>query len=234
LIELFSEFIDGKHVFLPGVGRNSIDETIAIAESAVKVGADALVVVTPYYLKMDEKSVFRYFDKVADKIDADIILYNIPQFTGNLVTLDMAKRLVEKHKNIVGVKDSSGDFRSISGFIEGMGKNFIVFQGQDDLLLPSLMIGAHGGVCGTTNFTKLAFGVYKAHAAGKINKAKSMQEKLTNLMRLFTQAQFPSDYNYMFYRKIMHSKETNAVPPLESIGDKYGNALYESASKLML
>ena len=233
LIKEFSEFTGSNLFMLPGVGRNSVEETLEVAHSAMKNGADALVIVTPYYLKMDEKSLFKYFDSVADKIDASIILYNIPQFTGNWITLGMVKKLAGRHKNIIGVKDSSGDFRSISGFIEGMGGKFAVFQGQDDLLLPSLMIGAHGGVCGTTNFTKLAFDVYKAYVSGRLDMAKELQERLTELMHLFTYAQFPSDYNYMFYRRIMHSKETNAVPPLESISAKYGEDLYKSASRLI-
>ena len=233
LIKEFSELLGSRLFMLAGVGRNSVEETLKVASAALKFGADALVIVTPYYIKMDEKSLFRYFDEVAGKIDADVILYNIPQFTGNWITPGMAKELADKHKNIVGVKDSSGDFRSMSGFIEGMGDGFAVFQGQDDLLLPSLMIGANGGVCGTTNFTKLAFDVYNAYVSGRLAMAKKLQERLTELMHLFTHAQFPSDYNYMFYRRIMHSRETNAVPPLENISAKYGENLYTSAAKLM-
>ncbi len=229
-IELIKAFAErrGKGVKLfAGVGRNSIGETLEVAKEASRLDPFALVVVTPYYIKLDDEALYGYFDKIASSVDENIILYNIPQFTGKAISADVAKRLASAHKNVVGIKDSSGDFRSFSNFISEMPKDFMVFQGQDDLLLPSLMLGASGGVCGTTNFSDTATRIYEAYEAGRIDEAKKLQEKLNKVMKIVNSVQFPIGYNFMFYKKALGKTKTNAVPPLLPLKESEGNEIYK-------
>lgn len=233
LIKEFADSISGRLPLLAGVGRNSIKETIEVARSAIKFGASVVVIVTPYYIKLDDYSLFKYFDEIAGTIDAHIILYNIPQFTGNAINASVALELAKKHENIIGIKDSSASFRSIASLLSTMPKGFLVFQGQDDLLLQSLMIGASGGVCGTTNFSDLAVRVYKEYKKGSISSAKVYQEKLSKLMNAIADIPFPIAYNFLFNKIVMNRNETNAVPPIRSLSISEGEALYQRVKSII-
>jgi len=233
LIKEFADSVSGRLPLLPGVGRNSIKETIEVARSAMKFGASGVVIVTPYYIKLDDYSLFKYFDEIASAIAADIILYNIPQFSGNVINASVALKLAKKHKNIIGIKDSSASFRSIASLLNTMPKDFLIFQGQDDLLLQSLMIGASGGACGTTNFSDLAVRVYKEYKKGNIGNAKVYQEKLSKLMDTIADIPFPIAYNFLFNKIVMGRSETNAVPPIRSLSRSEGEVLYRNIKSII-
>ncbi|MCW6161384.1 MAG: dihydrodipicolinate synthase family protein [Candidatus Micrarchaeales archaeon] len=226
VITEFSEYLDGRLMLLPGVGRNSISETMEVARHASKLGADALVIVSPYYIKLDDGSMFRYFDKIAGSTGEKIILYNIPQFTGNEINVKVALALAKKHSNIIGIKDSSGNFRSIAAFINSMPRGFSVFQGEDDLLLPSLMLGASGCVCGTTNFSDLAVQVYKKFKEGEINSASQLQSRLDAVMGAVNSVQFPSGYCFAFSKFVMRGAEVGCVPPIGKPSPKEKASIY--------
>lgn len=216
----------GKGIsFVPGIGRNSIQETLSVAKAASRLEPAAVVVVTPYYIKLSEESLFSYFDTVARGTEEDILLYNIPQLTGVSISARLAARLARAHRNIIGMKESSGDFRNFAGLMDRKPKGFLVFQGQDDLLLDSLMMGADGGVCGTTNFSDTAVHVYEAYKSGQTGKAKRLQDVLTSMMKKVNVAQFPAGYNFMFYERVMHSVKTNAVPPVAEVSGSQAAAL---------
>ncbi|MGC8652119.1 MAG: dihydrodipicolinate synthase family protein [Candidatus Micrarchaeia archaeon] len=234
LISEVSGIIKGDLAFIPGVGRNSVSETIEMARRAEDAGADTVVVVTPYYIKMDNISLLNYFDKIAGALGSlSIIMYSIPQLTGNNISPDVAFKAAEKHKNVIGVKDSSGDFRNMAGFLARRPEGFLVFQGQDDLLLQSLKLGADGGVCGTANFTSLPTEIYKAHATGDYEKALEMQNRLTELMKLLSGFPFPVGFNFLF-SKVMYGNDTvGMIPPMASLNDREGARLYEEAKKFL-
>jgi 4-hydroxy-tetrahydrodipicolinate synthase/2-dehydro-3-deoxy-D-gluconate aldolase len=233
LIKTVADSMDNKIALFPGVGRNSITETFEVARAASRLDPYAIVLVTPYYIHLNDSSLFAYFDKVASAVEGDIILYNIPQFTGEAISVPVARRLAEKHKNIIGIKDSSGDFRSFVNFLGEMPDNFMVFQGQDDLLLPSLMLGAAGGVCGTTNFTRLAVDVFNAHKKGDTKHARALQERLTKVMNAVNSVQFPEGYHLMFYKQALGRFSTNAVPPIVGLSATEAKELYERVKRLL-
>ena len=233
VIAEFSECIDRKLMLLPGVGRNSISETREVARRASKLGAEALVIVSPYYIRLNDESIFRYFDKIAGTIEEKIILYNIPQFTGNEISASVALALARKHSNIVGIKDSSGNFRSIASFINSMPSGVSVFQGEDDLLLPSLMLGASGCVCGTTNFSDLAVRVYQKFKEGDINSASQLQKTLNAVMKAVNSVQFPSGYSFAFSKFIMHGAKVECVPPISEPSLKEKSGIYSQLAKML-
>ncbi len=215
----------GKMLFMPGVGRNTINETLEIAEKAIKLNADFLVVVTPYYFKLDQEAIFNYFDKVLSKIEANVFLYNIPQFTGNSISYNTLNLLLKKHKNLVGIKDTSANFRYFKDLVYYFIDKINVLQGNDDLLLPSLMIGASGGVCGTTNFTNLAQKLFNAFSKNNIKSAISIHKKVEEIIKITNTITFPLSYNYLFYKFILNETNTDILEPFNKINKNQGNIL---------
>jgi 4-hydroxy-tetrahydrodipicolinate synthase/2-dehydro-3-deoxy-D-gluconate aldolase len=145
LLEIVSR--GSKMNVFAGISRNGIDETIAMGKKAIDMGIEFVVVVTPYYIKLDQKSLYEYYSTIASRIDANIITYNIPQFTGVNLEATTLSRLMEQYSSIKGVKDSSGDIRQFYRYVRELPKNALIYQGQDDLLLPSLYMGCTGGRC---------------------------------------------------------------------------------------
>ncbi len=233
IIEAFRERVGKRMLFLPGTGRGSTSETAEVSKRALRLGADAVVVVTPYYMKVSQESMLKYFDSIAEEIGGPMILYNIPQLTGNALGVETIGSLAESHENIVGIKDSSMDFGFFSEIVNRFSDRLAIFQGMDNLLLPSLLLGAAGGVCGTTNFTGLAKKVHRTYKLGRMEKARKMQSLLTEIMSIAGSLPFPSNYNYLFYKRVMGRECTCAVPPLEDIGKMEGMEAYGRLKTLL-
>ena len=217
-VELTVKHASGLKV-LAGAGRNDIDETLRVARSAVDAGADAVVIVTPFYIKMSQESILNYYSRIASSVDSDIIAYNIPQFTGNQISAETLSSLMKEHSNIIGVKDSSGDLRSTQRYISELPSGSFIYQGQDDLLLPSIALGVSGGVCGTTNFSDLAVRLWNSANA---EESREIQLKLSAMMRALSLSDFPKAYYYLFERLIMKNKNPrNYMPePINDLSDQ--------------
>ncbi|MEM0097943.1 MAG: dihydrodipicolinate synthase family protein [Conexivisphaerales archaeon] len=226
-IELTVKYIHTGMEVLAGVSRNDIDETLEVAKRAIDVGADAVVVVTPFYIKMSQNSILNYYSKIA-KLDSKIIAYNIPQFTGNIVSAETLAKLMQEHSNIIGVKDSSGDLRSTQQYISLLPSGSYIYQGQDDLLLPSMALGVSGGVCGTTNFSDLAVKLWKS--SGK--NSTHLQLKLSGIMRAISRSDFPKAYYYLFEKLVMkNSRPSGYLPsPIEDLNADEEMAISEAVN----
>ena len=138
--------IGSGHLFIAGTGCNSTGETLELTEKAAGFGADAAMVVTPYYYKarMDHKALVVHYKAIADKSPIPIILYNVPAFTG----VDLgAETIIElaQHPNIIGIKESSGNVVKM-GQVFHKSSDFQVLAGSGSFLLPALTVGAVGGV----------------------------------------------------------------------------------------
>lgn len=196
-----------------GIGRDSVGETVQAARAAIRYGADALVLVAPYYMPLRGEGIVRYYDKLLGMLDADVIAYNIPQLTGTNITLGMFERIRGRHRNLIGIKDSGRDFSGFGRFCLGLPDDVIVLQGNDDLLLQSMMLGASGGVSGTTNFDPTAIKVARAYSKKDMQTAKRLQGRLDSIMDAVMSVEFPLAIHYEFYRKVMHRETINAIEP---------------------
>ncbi len=217
IMDIFAKYRKSGEYFLPGTGKNNVEDTIEISKYAEDIGSDAVVIVTPYYMKISQDSIYSFFENVISKISAPVILYNIPQFTGNTISPETVIKLAENFSNVVGIKDSSGDLSRFKDYILSLPKNFSVFQGQDELLLSSLNVGASGGVCGTTNFVELAVQVMKAYDNGKYEDAMSIQRKLSRIKNYLNTKPFPQAYSYLFHKIVMGEDFTGTLPMLSSL-----------------
>jgi len=150
VIELCIKESNGKNPVIAGTGSNSTEEAISLTTHAEKVGADAALIVTPYYNKPSQEGLYQHYKAINDKIGIPIIIYNIPGRSVIDMTVDTMARLFEL-KNIVGVKDATGDLNRVNQQKEKMGNDFIQLTGNDDNALDFNKRGGVGSISVTAN-----------------------------------------------------------------------------------
>ncbi len=142
--------VKGRCKVIHGTGSNSTDETLQLARVAAESGADGQLVVAPYYNKPSQEGLYKHYIKIANETDVPIILYNIKGRTGINVETSTLLRLSE-HKNIVGVKEASGDINQMMDVIRATPENFSVLVGDDMLVLPFMSLGGDGVISVMSN-----------------------------------------------------------------------------------
>ncbi len=133
----------GRVPVIAGTGSNDTNYAVELSKEAEKVGADALLLVTPYYNKTTQKGLIRHFTTIADAVNIPIILYNIPGRTGMSIEVGTMKELA-KHKNIAAVKEASGNISYAAKLIAECGDDIDVYSGNDDMIVPLMSLGAKG------------------------------------------------------------------------------------------
>ncbi|MHB1440230.1 MAG: dihydrodipicolinate synthase family protein [Cuniculiplasma sp.] len=186
---------------LVGVGSQNTEEAVELAKFAEDLGFNKIVLQPTYYNKAEQSWIMRHFEAVSEVFSGKLYIYNIPQFTGSRVEIDTMKAIVENIGRIEGIKDSSGDIRFFNEVASTFSNNLKVYQGQDDLLLQSLVIGAKGGVCGTTNINPLVTDVYKYFTEGNMEMATRTQRIFNQFFRMVNEYPFPAMVYTAFYRK---------------------------------
>ncbi len=144
VIKFAVEYVNGRVPVIAGTGANSLHEAIELTGFAKDVGADAALVVVPYYNKPSQEGIYRHFKTLATEIDIPIIVYNIPGRTCREISVDTLERLVNECPNIIGSKESVGDMDRISEIRRRLGDNFTILSGDDSLTLPMMSLGANG------------------------------------------------------------------------------------------
>jgi len=133
-----------------GVGSNNTDTALKNAENAKFAGADAILMVTPYYNKTSQKGLIEHFSYVADRVDIPMILYNVPSRTGIGISPDSFKEL-SAHPNIIGVKEASGDLSLTAAIVSKCGSDLYIWSGNDDNTIPMMSMGALGVISVASN-----------------------------------------------------------------------------------
>ncbi len=128
---------------IAGVGTNNTITTIVNAKAALDAGVDGLLIVTPYYNKPDQDSLYCHFKEVANSVDLPIMLYNVPGRTGCNILPETVEKLAQID-NIVALKEASGNIIQFAEIIKRVPKDFIIYSGDDSMLLPALSIGCYG------------------------------------------------------------------------------------------
>ncbi len=171
----------GRVPVIAGAGSNSTAEAIALAWHAERAGADAVLVVTPYYNKPTQEGLYQHFKAVNDAIGIPIIIYNIPPRSVVDMTVDTMKRLSEL-PNIVGVKDATGDVGRVSRQRHAMGPQFIQLSGEDMTALAAMSAGGHGCISVSANVAPgLCAEQMEAVFKGDWDHALKLQDRLTPL-----------------------------------------------------
>lgn len=181
--------VNGRVPVYAGTGAISTQETIVQSKMAEQAGADVLSIITPSFASASQEELYVHFKTVAESVDLPIVLYNIPARTGNSIAPDTVARLA-KIENIIGVKDSSGNFSNILSYIEaGKAKtngDFYTLSGNDQLIIWTLIAGGTGGIAGCANvYPQTMSAIYDLFKEGKIAEARKVNESIQTFRNCF-------------------------------------------------
>ena len=188
--EVLSIVIDetkGRVPVYAGTGCISTKDTIRQSQMAESLGADVLSIITPSFAAASQNELYDHYKAVAEAVDMPIVLYNIPARTGNALAPATVAKL-SKIPNIVGAKDSSGNFDNMLQYIEQTrdSKDFAVLSGNDSLILWNLLAGGTGGIAGCANvFPEVMASIYNYFAAGDLENAIKAQDSIRSFRGCF-------------------------------------------------
>ena len=200
VIELCVKESKGKIPVIAGTGSNSTEEAISLTKYAEKIGADAALVVTPYYNKPTQEGLYQHFKSINDNCSIPLIIYNIPSRSVVDMTVDTMARLFEL-KNIIGVKDATGDLNRVDLQKKKMGPDFIQLSGEDGTALEFNTRGGVGCISVTANVAAKLCAEFQEASLSKNNsnllaKAKQINEKLMPLHKSLFIESSPSPVKY--------------------------------------
>jgi len=182
VIKAAKEVVNGRVPFVPGTGSTNHSETLELTKYAEEIGADAVLLITPYYNRPSQEGLFRHFDAVAKSTGLPVILYNIPGRTAVNLEIDTVARLKEANANLIGVKESNKDFEHINRLLHRMGRDFLIYSGIELLCFPILAIGGAGYVSATGNLMpREVANLYDLVAAGKWQEAQDLHYEMMPL-----------------------------------------------------
>ncbi len=180
--EIVSEAINKRIPFVPATGSNNLEETLELSRYAEKLRADAVLVITPYYVRPSQEGLYHYFRAIASNLALPVILYNIPGRAAINLEIETVLRLRESCPNIVGIKEANKDFEHINLLLHRAGRDFLVYSGIELLCFPILTIGGAGFISATANLLpdKMAL-LYNLTQQGKWDDARALHFYLTPL-----------------------------------------------------
>lgn len=169
---------------IAGTGSNNTSEALELTRHAAKAGADAALLITPYYNKPNDRGMYEHFKKIAENCDIPIVLYNVPKRTGIDLKPELVAKL-SKIKNIVAIKEASGSLSQQSQIIEQTrGSDFVLLSGDDDLTLPTIALGGQGVVSVVANVApRKTVAMVDAALKGDVEKARELHYELAPLVR---------------------------------------------------
>lgn len=189
VLETVIDEVKGRVPVYAGTGCISTKETVAQCKMAADAGADVLSIITPSFAAASQDEIYEHYKTVAEAVDLPIVLYNIPARTGNAIAPATVAKL-SKIDNIVGAKDSSGNFTNILGYIDaGKAKEngeFAVLSGNDQLIIWNLLAGGTGGIAGCANvYPHTMASIYDLFMEGKIEEAKEANASIASFRACF-------------------------------------------------
>lgn len=182
-IEFAVKTVRGRVPVIAGVGTNDTNYSVKLAIEACRLGADALLVVTPYYNRTSPDGLIAHFSKIADASTVPLILYNVPGRTGVSIPLSVYRKLAEID-NIVAVKEASGNISTAVDICAELGGSLAVYSGNDDMIVPTLSVGGEGVISVLANIMpRETANLCSSFFEGDISGAKHEQLRLNSLIR---------------------------------------------------
>ncbi len=198
IIEIAVKECGGKIPVVAGTGSNSTDEAVELSKFAEKAGSDALLIVTPYYNKPTQEGLYQHYKKINDSIGIPIIIYNIPSRSVIDMSVETMAKLFEL-KNIIGVKDATGDLNRVDEQLKVLGKEFIQLTGNDDNALEFNKRGGVGAIGVTANIAAKLSSDFQKACKENIDRAVELDKILQPLhSSLFIESN-PSPVKYAAY-----------------------------------
>jgi len=219
VVELCVEVASGRVPVIAGAGSNNTREAIELAEHAEKAGADAVLVVTPYYNKPSQKGLYAHFKAVADAVSLPVIIYNIPPRSVIDMSVETMKALFEDCENIAGVKDATANLGRVSLQRQAMGEGFNQLSGEDPTALGFMAHGGHGCISVTANVApKLCSEFQEACMAGDFATALSYQDRLMPLHRALFLEPSPAPTKYAL--SVLDKMSEEVRSPITTVGEE--------------
>jgi len=180
IIEISVSECKGKIPVVAGTGSNSTEEAVDLSKFAEKAGSDALLIVTPYYNKPTQEGLYQHYKKINDSVGIPIVIYNIPSRSVIDMSVDTMSKLFEL-KNIIGVKDATGDLNRVDKQLKAMGEEFIQLTGNDDNALEFNKRGGVGAIGVTANVAAKLSSDFQKQCSQDFNKAIELDKLLQPL-----------------------------------------------------
>ncbi len=181
VIEFAVKTVNGKIPVIAGTGSNDTKYAVELSKHAQQMGVDGLLVVTPYYNKATQQGLITHYTKIADSVDIPVIIYNVPSRTGCNVEPETIKTL-SKHKNIVGVKEASGNISQVAKIAALCGDEIDIYSGNDDQILPILSLGGKGVISVMSNILpKETHDICQLFFDGKFKEGLELSNKLNKI-----------------------------------------------------
>lgn len=210
LFETVKDKVGDRIPIIAGVGAASTIETIQLAKIAEKIGFETVMIVAPYYTKPNQEELYRHFMQVATSVSLNILLYNIPIYTGVNIEPTTVSRLA-KQPNIVGIKEEAElNPKQITAFLNSTPENFVIYNGDDTMILEAYAQGGEKRIGGVVSGSSHIIGhlirsMIEDFLAGKVQAAAEQQQKI-----------------YPFLKSMGQNKRTNAAPLLKEALRLYG------------
>ena len=184
IIKFAVDYVNGRVPVIIGAGSNSTKDAIEKSIECELLGADALLHVPPYYNKCTQNGLIEHFSSIAKAVNIPIILYNVPSRTGVNIQPQTVQEL-SKIKNIIGIKEASGNIEQVEEIARLCGDDFAIYSGDDALTLPILSLGGKGVISVVGNILPMEMAeLCNSYFAGNIDRARNIQYKLNPLIKL--------------------------------------------------
>jgi len=188
VIDIIIDEVNGRVAVVAGTGASGTDQALEMTKYAKDAGADAALLVTPFYLKPTDRGIYEHYSTIANAVDIPIILYNIPQCTGVWLSWQMVEDLAQI-SNIVGLKDSSGELKYILAVLEKVRDKINVLCGYDEVVIAALAAGASGAILASANIIPDVWvEIYDTVQKGELQKARELQYKVQKIARIIAKS----------------------------------------------
>ncbi len=218
VIELCVKESDGKLPVFAGTGSNSTEEAISLTSHAEKIGANGALIVTPYYNKPTQEGLYQHYKSINDKCGIPIMIYNIPGRSVIDMTVETMAKLYEL-KNIIGVKDATGDLNRVDQTLKKIGNDFIQLTGNDDNAFEFNKRGGVGAISVTANVAPKLCSEFQKFSVMKDEKSQSEAERLNKILQPIHHSMFvesnPSPVKYA--AKVLNLCEEDVRLPLVKV-----------------
>lgn len=177
--------VDGRIPIVLGIGGNNTQQVVSSIKNTNLEGISAILSVVPYYNKPSQEGIYQHYRKIAESTDMSIILYNVPGRTGTNMNADTTLRLAHEFKNIIAVKEASGNFRQIDEIIKKKPTHFMVISGDDAITFPLITLGAMGVISVVGNAFPKEFGrMVHLALAGELEESRAIHYRFVEMMDL--------------------------------------------------
>ena len=190
LVRFAVETVQHRVPLIVGTTSMIFDEIVELSNYSIDLGADAVMIIPPYYFHHTDDSVEEYYSLLAEAIHGNLYLYNFPDRTGYEISPAVVRRLAEKHKNIIGIKDTIGGVdhtRELVKAVKPVRPEFRIYSGFDDNFAHNILCGGNGCIAGISNlYPELTSGWVKAAREGDYGKVQSIQQEIDKLMNIYS------------------------------------------------